>query len=164
MPLSSLAQSRWLIRRHAVIVTLALGGCLLSLAGGLLMARWIEQKAEVEFRQGAEQVARDLARGLSQPSFVLEGARAVHAVSGGMDAARLQAYWTARDGSRSLPGLRALGWVQRWPAAEIASREAAIRRGGVSTFELRGAGDGVRNADADAFALVRGQWQFGSRV
>ena len=125
-----------LVRRHALISVLALAGCLLSLAGGASMARWIEQKAELEFRQGATQVARDVERRLSQPGFVLEGARAVHGVTGGMDASRLQAYLAARDVSRDLPGLRALGLVQRWPLAELGPREAAMRKA-LPGFALR---------------------------
>lgn len=117
--------SRLPVRRHAAIVVLAVAGCVLSLAGGASMARWVEQKAEVEFRQGAGQAARDVERRLSQPAFVLEGLRALHGVTGGMDASRLQTYLAARDVSRDMPGLRAIGWVAPRSAAE---REALVLR------------------------------------
>jgi PAS domain S-box-containing protein len=119
-----------------LILALALLGCVLSLLGGAAMATWIERKAEVEFHQRATQVAGDVQRRLAQPGFVLEGLRALHGATGGMDAPRLQAYMAAREVSRDLPGLQALGLVQRWSADEVPARLAALRRTG-GTFELR---------------------------
>ena len=137
MPAVPAPPSRWALQRHALILALAVLGCLLSLAGGAAMATWIERKAEVEFRQRAAQVAGDVERRMAQPGFVLEGARALHGATGGMDAARLQAYMAARDVSRDLPGLQALGLVQRWSHSEWPARVAALRRSGLTGFDLR---------------------------
>jgi PAS domain S-box-containing protein len=123
--------------RHGTLTTvfLIVVGVGLSVAGTVFLHQHVTGKALIEFESDVEEGARSLKRELDRNLEVLFSVKALYEATGAVDRDRFGTF--AAQALRRHPGIRALEWVPRVPAAERPGFEDAARREGFRDFSIR---------------------------
>lgn len=123
--------------RLGLAVAVALLGVLVSLAAGLWISRQAQQRLDTEFAQLSERLLVQLQSRLTQPVYVMGGARGVLAVNGDLSRRDLRAYVASRELRQAFAGVQGIGVVRRVPREELADFIGRERRDEAPDFAVR---------------------------
>lgn len=145
MPLPSSADGRQASTVERVSTSSAWVMLAISLLVSLFVWMWASRQAASSLRGGMELASQDMALSIAARmdtyEIVLRGAASLFHREGAPDRARWSSYTADIEMSTSLPGLQALSYVARIPAAERAAHVRAVRAEGFEKYTITPPGD-----------------------
>ncbi len=123
--------------RLGLAVAVALLGMLVSLSAGLWISRQAQQRLDTEFQQLSERLRVQMQARLSQPVYLMGGARGTLAVNGELSRSDLRAYIESRDLRQAFPGVQGIAIARRVERQHLDEFIATERADGAPDFSIR---------------------------
>ncbi|MBI2218763.1 MAG: CHASE domain-containing protein [Candidatus Rokubacteria bacterium] len=120
--------------RHALLAVTVISGLLASLAAFAVVRQWERDHLAVDFERQAFRLAASIDRTTNEIVAVLHGHASLYQIGGHIDPAQFHALAAEVIGRH--PGIQAVGWILRVPAAARAANEAARRADGFPRPEI----------------------------
>ena len=121
----------------AITASVFLLGVCFATAGALWLRHDIDAQAQAAFERRVARVGDEVAQRFRTPAEALVGLRGLYAAHQRVSRAEFRAYVAALDLTRSFPGVRGLGFVQRVMREDLDRFVASERADGAPQFTIR---------------------------